>query len=39
MSVLEFDFREDRGVLRLSADTLIDAGPIPYRGFRLYAVT
>ena len=39
MSVLEFDFREDRGVLRLSADTLIDAGPVPYRGFRLYAVT
>ena len=39
MSVVEFDFREDRGMLRLSADTVIDAGPVPYRGFRLYAVT
>lgn len=39
MTVLEYDFREDRGLLQLSADTVIDTGSIPYRGFRLYAVT
>ena len=39
MTVLEYDFVEERGLLRLSADTLIEAGGIPYRGFRLYAVT
>ena len=39
LTVLEFDFSETRGLLRLNADTVIDAGPIPYRGFRLYAVS
>lgn len=39
MTVLEFDFREDRGLLRLSADTVIDISAVPYRGFRLYAIT
>ena len=39
MTVLEYDFVEERGLLRLSADTLIEAGGIPYRSFRLYAVT
>jgi len=38
MSVLEYDFHGDRGLLHLSADTFIDTGTIPYRGFRLYAV-
>ncbi len=39
MTVLEYDFTEGRGLLHLSVDTLIDTGNIPYRGFRLYAVT
>ncbi len=39
MTVLEYDFRGDRGLLHLSVDTFIDTGNIPYRGFRLYAVT
>lgn len=39
MTVLEYDFREDRGLLQLNANTVIDTGSIPYRGFRLYAVT
>jgi len=39
MTVLEYDFREDRGLLQLSADTLITAAGVPYRGFRLYTVT
>ncbi len=39
LSVLEYDFRGDRGLLRLSSDTIIDTGAVPYRGFRLYAVT
>jgi len=38
-TVLEYDFRGDRGLLHLSVDTLIDTGNIPYRGFRLYVVT
>ena len=39
MTVLEYDFRGDRGLLHLSVDTFIDTGNIPYRGFRLYVVT
>ena len=39
MTVLEYDFRENRGLLQLSADTVINTGNIPYRAFRLYAVT
>ena len=39
LSVLEYDFRGDRGLLQLSADTVIDIEAIPYRGFRLYVVT
>lgn len=39
MTVLEYDFQEDRGLLQLSAGTVIDTGNIPYRAFRLYAVT
>jgi len=37
-SVLEYDFKGDRGLLHLSSGTFIDTGNIPYRGFRLYAV-
>ncbi|MCK5735485.1 MAG: hypothetical protein KAH21_03360, partial [Spirochaetaceae bacterium] len=39
MTVLEYDFQGNRGLLHLSADTFIETGNIPYRGFRLYAVT
>jgi len=39
MTVLEYDFQEDRGLLQLSSDTLIDIEGVPYRGFRLYSVT
>lgn len=39
LSVLEYDFRGNRGLLQLSVDTIIDIESIPYRGFRLYAVT
>ena len=37
-TVLEHDFRENRGVLCLSTDTVIDVDDVPYRGFRLYVV-
>ena len=38
LSVLEYDFRGNRGLLQLSANTIIDTGSVPYRGFRLYVV-
>jgi hypothetical protein len=39
MTVLEYDFREVRGLLNLSSNTVIHASAIPYRGFRLYVVS
>ena len=39
LSILEYDFRSDRGGLTLATGTVIETGSIPYRGFRLYAVT
>jgi hypothetical protein len=38
-TVLEYDFQEVRGLLRLSTDTVIQTGPLHYRGFRLYVIT
>ena len=39
MSVLEHDFQDARGLLRLSTNTFIDVSAIPYRGFRLFVIT
>jgi hypothetical protein len=39
LTVLEYDFQEVRGLLQLSTNTVIQASAIPYRGFRLYAVS
>ncbi len=38
MTVMEYDFRSDRGNLYLSASTRVGVDGIPYRGFRLYIV-
>jgi len=38
-SVLEYDFAETRGKLQLSEDTIIHSIGIPYRNFRLYAIS
>jgi len=39
MSVLEHDFQNARGLLRLSTNSIIDISGIPYRGFRLFVIT
>lgn len=36
--IYEFDFHEKRGKLQLNADTILNTGIIPYRGFRLYSI-
>ena len=38
MTVLEFDFTDNRGTLRLSYGTHLVADSVPYQGFRLYSV-